>query len=87
MKGNFTKSFGLVETNANEVISIVECFNTKPGAGYDDIPNDIMKLSIHFTVNILSKIITRTESFHEGQVQDLLKKWRQIPHLQLPSHI
>jgi len=71
MKGNFTKSFGLVETNANEVISIVKCFNTKPSAGYDDIPNDIMKLSIHFTANMLSKIINK--SFHEGQVPDLLK--------------
>jgi len=38
MKGNFTESFGLVKTNASEVISIVKCFNTKPSAGYDDIP-------------------------------------------------
>jgi len=30
MKGNFTKSFGLVETNAIEVISVVKCFNTSP---------------------------------------------------------
>jgi len=36
----------LVETNANQVISVVKCFNTKPSAGYDDIPNDIIKLSI-----------------------------------------
>jgi len=63
--------FGLVETNANEVISIVKCFKTKPSAGYDDIPNDIMKLSIHFTENILSKIINKSP--HEGQVSDLLK--------------
>jgi len=30
-----------------------------------------MKLSIHFTANILSKIINK--SFHEGQLPDLLK--------------
>jgi len=33
MKGNFTKSFGFVEINSNEVISIVKYFNTKPSAG------------------------------------------------------
>jgi len=71
MKGNFTKSFGLVETNANEVISIVKCFNTKHYDGYDDIQNDIMKLSIHFTANILSKIINK--SFMEAKYQIYLK--------------
>jgi len=93
MKRNFTTSFSLVQTNANEVISIVNCFNTKPSAGYDDIPSDIMKLSMHFTANILSKIINK--SFHEGQVPDLLKllksalfsKMETIPNLQFPSHI
>jgi len=68
MKGNFTKSVGLVDM---EVISVVKCLNTKPSAGYDDIPNDIMKLSIHFTANILSKIINK--SFLAGHVPDLLK--------------
>jgi len=72
MKGHFTKSFGLVETNANEVISIVLFSMPSPcSAGYDNISNDIMKLSMHFTENILSKIIN--ESYHEGQVPDLLK--------------
>jgi len=71
MQGNFTKSFGLVATNTNEVSSVVKCLNTKPSAGYDVIPNGIMKVSIHFTANILSKIINK--SFLEGQVLDLLK--------------
>jgi len=73
MKGNFTKSFGLVETNANEVISELSVSIPSPcSAGYDDIPNDILKLSIQFTPNILglSKIINR--SFYEGQVPHLL---------------
>jgi len=53
MKGNFTKSFGLVETNDNEVISLVKRLYTKPSAGYDDIPNDIMNKSIQFTANVV----------------------------------
>jgi len=38
-----------------------------------------MKLSIHFTANIFSKLINK--SFHEGQVPDLLKIARVCPVL------
>ena len=77
MKGDFKNSFGLLETDALEIISVAKDLKAKSSAGYDDIPSDIMKLSINFTASILSKIINK--SFSEGQVPALLKVAKVCP--------
>jgi hypothetical protein len=71
MKGNFINSFGLVETDASEIVSVVKSLKTKTSAGHDNIPVDIMKLAINHTASILSKIVNK--SFTEGKVPNLLK--------------
>ena len=71
MKGNFINSFGLVETDASEIVSVVKSLKTKTSAGHDNIPVDIMKLTINQTASVLAKIVNK--SFTEGKVPNLLK--------------
>jgi len=71
LKGNFSNSFALLETDIGEIISVTKNLKSKTSSGYDEIPTDIVKLSIHFIAPILTKIIN--ESFNIGCFPDLLK--------------
>ena len=57
-------SFVLHDTTANEIINIVNEFENKHSASVDDIPVSIMKASIAYVAEPISRIINST--FHYG---------------------
>jgi len=71
MKGNYKDSFMLFPTTDSEVINIVKGFKPKTSSGYDNIPTDILKLSINCIAPHLSTIINN--SFITGCVPEALK--------------
>jgi len=71
MKGNYKESFMLFPTTDSEVINIVKEFKPKTSSGYDNIPTDILKLSINYIAPHLSTIINN--SFITGCVPEALK--------------
>lgn len=73
---NYLKSpnpncFSLHPTNPTEIIEIVSNFNNKRSSGVDNIPVNIMKSSIVFIADPISKIIN--SSFNTGKYPDELK--------------
>ena len=71
MKGNYKDSFMLFPTTFLEVINTVKQFKAKTSSGYDNIPTDILKLSINHIAPHLSTILDN--SFVTGCVPDALK--------------
>ena len=71
MKGNYKDSFMLLPTSDLEIINIVKQFKPKTSSGYDNIPTDILKLSINYIASHLSIIINN--SFIAGCVPENLK--------------
>jgi len=71
MKGEFKNSFSMFETDINEVITVTKNLKSKTSSGYDEIPTDIMKLSINFVAPHIVNIINK--SFTDGDFPDLLK--------------
>ena len=71
LKGDYKNSFVLYETDCNELISITKCLPSKKSTGFDNIPMDIVKLSLPHISACLCKIINN--SFNYGKVPDLLK--------------
>ena len=58
LKGNYKDSFTLFETDILEVTSVTKNLKSKTSSGYDNIPTDIIKLSINCTAHILLKLLT-----------------------------
>ena len=71
LPGNYINSFGLFPSTPGEIIAIVNQMIPKVTSGFDDIPVNIMKLSINWTADPLSKIVNK--SFSQGIFPDLLK--------------
>jgi len=61
----------MFETDINEVITVTKNLKSKTSSGYDEIPTDIMKLSINFVAPHIVNIINK--SFTDGDFPDLLK--------------
>ena len=61
LKGNYKDSFALFETDILEVTSVTENLKSKTSSGYDNIPTDIIKLSINCTAPHLVKIINKLQ--------------------------
>jgi len=64
-------------TDAEEVVNIVSKLPNKKGVGYDDIPVSVLKLSIVYLANTISKIIKC--SFLSGIFPDGLKTAKVYP--------
>jgi hypothetical protein len=77
LKGNFKDSFTLFETDISEVITVTKNLKSKTSYGYDNIPSDIVKLSITYTAPHLARIINK--SFAEGTVPNQLKVAKVCP--------
>ena len=71
LKGDFKDTFVLFETTPDEILSVYKSLQPKYSTGFDNIPHDIIKLSLPHIVNCLSVIIN--SSFNTGDVPHLLK--------------
>ena len=77
LRGSFLNSLVLFPTAPQEIIDIVNNFDPKPSAGYDEIPVSVMKQSITFIAEPLAVIFNL--SFSTGKVPTSLKQAQICP--------
>jgi len=71
MKGEFKSYFSMFETDIKEVITVTRYLKSKTSSRFDEIPPNIVKLSINFVAPHIVNIINK--SFTDGDFPDLLK--------------
>ena len=71
LNSKYIDSIGMFSTDVHEIISIVSNFKNKLSCGYDDIPVNIMKASIHPIAEVISNVIN--SSLLTGIYPDQLK--------------
>ena len=62
LKGDFKDSFSLFHTDPLEVESVAKNLSNKTSYGYDDIPVDVAKMSVHCIAPVLCRIINQSFS-------------------------
>ncbi len=77
LKQSYMNSFVFFPTNASEVINIASAFQNKRSFGFDNIPVNVMKLSISYIAEVLAVIINC--SLDTGIFPDTLKVARVCP--------
>ena len=84
LTGNYPNSFMLFDTTPDEVIQVANQMQSKQSAGFDDIPLDIMKLSVGYLAKPLTEIINN--SFRKGSFPNLLNFAKVCPHIKVVIH-
>ena len=77
LKGDFKDSFSFFHTDPLEVESVAKNLSNKTSYGYDDIPVDVAKMSVHCIATVLCGIIN--QSFSSGISPSALKTARVCP--------
>ena len=77
LKNENSNSLSFVQTNANEIIKIVQGLKKKKSSGYDDISNDLLKEIINEIIVPLEHVLNL--SIINGEVPEKMKIAKVVP--------